>query len=604
MEGYGKRATPHGRGAEGDYMGKRTMIPAAGFALYWLTDILSFHATTAFTNLGGMTAAFENVYFVTLITARIVAYAVVSLVRSRTHCDGLPPAPAAIASTAASLAGIALVAGAVLHLHATGAGAFSPELAGELLTAGSATLAAFVAGAALFGASQGVMSLVWASKLTLFSYRGSYLYLIATHAGATVLCAATLLLPPSWLLPVTVASLVAANICSVGMPRPVELPHAVREQAGDIAPLLWRGVLAVGVFAFVSGFVSSIARQGAADADPVSLQSFTLVVSCVVLAVMAVPALAFHQPLKLETSYRVALPLSALGFLVLPGLIESVPPALSGVLATTGYMITGIVLYCLVAEVAKIARVPSLPLFAGSICLTLVCLLGGTFAGLALAPRLAQTGTGIALVGLGCLYLVALAASWLVGRAGAPSPKRRSVEGRAKPSPAEAPVAPADEAAPDTRPPLALDDLAERFDLSEQERTVLALLVEGRTMSRIAQELYLSPSAVKYHAQKLYRRFDVHSRSELNDAVARLRHKDGESPAVDDRLASAYDLTDREREVLARLACGLTTAEMAADLAISENTVKTHVKRIYGKLGVHSKQDVIDLVLDDPRPAS
>src|SRR5699024_1097020 len=138
-----------------------------------------------------------------------------------------------------------------------------------------------------------------------------------------------------------------------------------------------------------------------------------------------------HQPLKLETSYRVALPLSALGFLVLPGLIETVPPDLSGTLATTGYMITGIVLYCMVGEAAKIARVPALPLLAGVSCLTLACLLAGEGAGLALARHLAETGASAALMGLGSLYLAALAASWLAGRSDArksmlPPPRRRS----------------------------------------------------------------------------------------------------------------------------------------------------------------------------------
>lgn len=259
-------------------------------------------------------------------------------------------------------------------------------------------------------------------------------------------------------------------------------------------------------------------------------------------------------------------------------------------------MITGIVLYCMVGEAAKIARVPSLPLFAGSICLTLVCLLAGEGLGLALAPRLAETATGVALMGLGSLYLITLAASWLIGR----SDERKSTQAegaRALEGSPKSDRAPQREPAVSLpREPLALDELASRFGLSEQEHTVLVLLVEGRTMSRIAQELYLSQSAVKYHAQKLYRRFDVHSRSELNDAVARLCHEQPDQPAVDDALASAYDLTAREREVLARLARGLSVTETAAELDISENTVKTHVKRIYGKLGVHSKQEVIDLV--------
>lgn len=580
-------------------MGKRLAIPVAGFALYWLTDILSFHATTAFASLGGMSAELENVYFVTLAASRIAAYAVALLARRHSHEDGLPPVPAAAAATVTALLGIALVAGAVLQVNAELADAGAANGSGA---ASVGLWAAFTLGTALFGAAQGIMGLAWASRLPLFSYRGSYLYLIATHVAATALVAVTLLLPTSWLLPLTAASLATANACFARLPRAERLEHTVREQAGDIAPLLWRGVLAVGMFAFVSGLVSSIARQGSTGADPVGFQFFTQGVSSVVLVVMAVPALVLHQPLKLETSYRVALPLSALGFLVLPGLIETVPPDLSGTLATTGYMITGIVLYCMVGEAAKIARVPALPLLAGVSCLTLACLLAGEGAGLALARHLAETGTSAALMGLGSLYLAALAASWLAGRSDArksmlPPPRRRS----ARTSEPEAENAPdphgTDELTPADREasPLALDELAARYRLSEQESTVLALFVEGRTIPRIAQELYLSQSAVKYHAQKLYRRFEVHSRSELCEVVARLRHERPERPDAESELAQAYDLTAREREVLARLARGLSITEMASDLSISENTVKTHVKRIYGKLGVHSKQEVIDL---------
>lgn len=580
-------------------MGKRLAIPVAGFALYWLTDILSFHATTAFASLGGMSAELENVYFVTLAASRIAAYAVALLARRHSHEDGLPPVPAAAAATVTALLGIALVAGAVLQVNAELADAGAANGSGA---ASVGLWAAFTLGTALFGAAQGIMGLAWASRLPLFSYRGSYLYLIATHVAATALVAVTLLLPTSWLLPLTAASLATANACFARLPRAERLEHTVREQAGDIAPLLWRGVLAVGMFAFVSGLVSSIARQGSTGADPVGFQFFTQGVSSVVLVVMAVPALVLHQPLKLETSYRVALPLSALGFLVLPGLIETVPPDLSGTLATTGYMITGIVLYCMVGEAAKIARVPALPLLAGVSCLTLACLLAGEGAGLALARHLAETGTSAALMGLGSLYLAALAASWLAGRSDArksmlPPPRRRS----ARTSEPEAENAPdphgTDELTPADREasPLALDELAARYRLSEQESTVLALFVEGRTIPRIAQELYLSQSAVKYHAQKLYRRFEVHSRSELCEVVARLRHERPERPDAESELAQAYDLTAREREVLARLARGLSITEMASDLNISENTVKTHVKRIYGKLGVHSKQEVIDL---------
>jgi len=49
------------------------------------------------------------------------------------------------------------------------------------------------------------------------------------------------------------------------------------------------------------------------------------------------------------------------------------------------------------------------------------------------------------------------------------------------------------------------------------------------------------------------------------------------------------DLTGREREVLAHLAAGLTYRQIAQHLAVSEDTVRAHIRNLYRKLGVHSR---------------
>lgn len=56
------------------------------------------------------------------------------------------------------------------------------------------------------------------------------------------------------------------------------------------------------------------------------------------------------------------------------------------------------------------------------------------------------------------------------------------------------------------------------------------------------------------------------------------------------RRTSTLDaLTDREREVLTLLVDGASTAAMADALGVSANTVRTHVRNVFLKLGVHHR---------------
>jgi LuxR family maltose regulon positive regulatory protein len=52
-------------------------------------------------------------------------------------------------------------------------------------------------------------------------------------------------------------------------------------------------------------------------------------------------------------------------------------------------------------------------------------------------------------------------------------------------------------------------------------------------------------------------------------------------------------LSDREREVLRHLSGMLSTAEIAAEMYISVNTVKTHLKSIYRKLAATHRSEAI-----------
>jgi DNA-binding NarL/FixJ family response regulator len=109
----------------------------------------------------------------------------------------------------------------------------------------------------------------------------------------------------------------------------------------------------------------------------------------------------------------------------------------------------------------------------------------------------------------------------------------------------------------------------------------------------------------------------VHGRFEPEDLHERIRELAGGaavlSPAVAPVIFEALrrapaetepggdELTTREREIMSRIAQGRTNGEIAAELVLSEKTVKNHVNRIYAKLGAHSRTHATALWLGSGR---
>jgi DNA-binding NarL/FixJ family response regulator len=78
-------------------------------------------------------------------------------------------------------------------------------------------------------------------------------------------------------------------------------------------------------------------------------------------------------------------------------------------------------------------------------------------------------------------------------------------------------------------------------------------------------------------------------------AAERMPGGGGPSPAVHRDLTA---LTPREREVLTLMGRGLSNAELAGELVLSEATVKTHVARIFAKLALRDRAQAVVLAYE------
>ena len=61
----------------------------------------------------------------------------------------------------------------------------------------------------------------------------------------------------------------------------------------------------------------------------------------------------------------------------------------------------------------------------------------------------------------------------------------------------------------------------------------------------------------------------------------------------DEERVAEFDITPRELEILGLMAAGLSNREIASQLFVSENTVKTHANRVLDKLGAKRRTQAV-----------
>ncbi len=79
----------------------------------------------------------------------------------------------------------------------------------------------------------------------------------------------------------------------------------------------------------------------------------------------------------------------------------------------------------------------------------------------------------------------------------------------------------------------------------------------------------------------------------MSPSIARMVIQAMQQPAHD------YQLTAREKEILTSLSKGNSYKLIAAEFAISIDTVRTHIKKIYEKLRVHSQTEAVSKAINE-----
>ena len=133
-------------------------------------------------------------------------------------------------------------------------------------------------------------------------------------------------------------------------------------------------------------------------------------------------------------------------------------------------------------------------------------------------------------------------------------------------------------------------DYVKALELAEPEGFISIFVEHGQPVADALRDLAKQNQLGKVKPDYVKRILDAFSTAhpEHHDKLAPV------SPVGSGPMALIYPLTDRELDVLRLMTEGLKYKEIAERLFISQNTVRFHVKAIYGKLSVNNRTQAIE----------
>ena len=472
-------------------MRARDAVFMSGYALYLVFGYVSFESPTLLISLGDADLPAQSLFLMAVAGARVLVYA--ATIAFGRRAKRVSPLAAALACAGVAATGFLVTRMVFQFAPFVPAGAILPWL---------------VFGGLLYGMGDALITLLWARFSGTFDVRRIYLFVLVSNAASLVIYLLVTFLPAPAVSPVGAAlffvSVVFCKRC-LDMRAPIEDEYSAPMLRGALS-LLWRPVLGTAILSFMSALMLQVSMQQ--DIPLATFQYTSLVTQGVVILALLLPTLLVRSQPSLGSVYKVALPLSAAGFLLLP-LIWDGAGGLANACAQLGTLVAGIILWCMVASVVRDTKLPAALLFSCALVCTNAAQLAGATVGLLNAHSFGPGDLRLTAVALVAVYLVAMVSMFLF--------KDKALPGE---DASDQPVPTAEGSA------LVLEDrcqtLSVEYGLTPRELEILAHLGQGRTARAISEKLVVSENTVKYHIKSIYQKLGVHSRDEVIDLIERV----------------------------------------------------------------------------------
>ena len=447
----------------------------------------------------------------------------------------------------------------------------TPYLLGWCLLIGGiyfpeAALPLACAGGGLLGLGSAGFYMLWQRLFASQEAEEGNRNLIVGTAWGSLLYFALYLIPvavTAYLIPLVflplfgLAVVLKSRTIDLDQPMFEDIPRDHPRTYRHVASHLWRPALAIGALGFCTGIMRSLAVVEPSVGSLVNVLSMlaTLVAAVALLGAWTVKNLRF----SVGTAYRVFFPLVTTALLVLP----LAGPEYARTLAAVLYALWSVAIMLMMIQCAQLARDGGInPVFVyglfGGIVYALhdVGFIGGHYV------------ESLVMFGAPSVVLVVVVAIWLlgimyfIGQGGF-----RSAMGQSTADEIEL---------------MALRRPQASAGVHEDEASAAAGGPTG--IATLTGEITTQHQGTAFDA--LGSKPDNHPESEYRDRFSKQMAM----------VREAYGLSARETEVAELIARGNSVARIAEMLEVSENTIRTHSKRIYSKLDVHKRQELIDLV--------